>query len=374
MREKNVGKKNRHSDKFMPFRVHSSQLKVSRCSLSAAGSFNPNEEPNMQCRVSVILPNHNGAKTIGLCLEALLASEHDSYEIIVVDDCSTDDSVAIISKYPCRLIRMPEHCGAAAARNRGALNSNGEILFFTDADCLVLPNTLSLAEKEIIKAEPKTIIGGTYTCRPHDKGFFNLFQSVFIHYSELKNPDAPDYIATHAMALTAATFKNSGGFKEDFLPILEDVEFSHRMKQRGCRLRMAPEILVRHIFDFSLARSMGNGYRKAKFWTRYSSMKGDLFADSGTASCELKASVVLFHMMVLLTIGWLLLPDAIPPAPILVLFFINLLICQRMLELYYSTGGVMLAFGAAAYYTLLYPMAVGTGVLAGFLSRKKISL
>ncbi|MBU0480544.1 MAG: glycosyltransferase [Proteobacteria bacterium] len=326
-----------------------------------------------ECRVSVIVPNHNGAETIALCLEALLASHHDSYEIIVVDDCSSDNSVAIIKEYPCRLIRMDAHGGAAAARNLGARNSRGRTLFFTDSDCLVLPETLTLAEQAVLLAEPHTIIGGTYTCRPHDPGFFSLFQSVFIHYSELKNPENPDYIATHAMALDASTFRNSGGFREDFLPILEDVEFSHRLKQQGCRLRMRPEILVRHFFGFSLASSMANGYRKAKFWTRYSLLHKDLLTDSGTASFELKISVILFHVFALLAVGWLLMPDAIPPAALLVPLFINLLVCQGMLELFHATGGMKLALGAASYFTLLYPLAVGAGALTGIAFRGQTS-
>lgn len=323
-----------------------------------------------QCRISVIVPNYNGASTIGLCLEALLASVHKSYEIIVVDDGSTDNSVDIISQYPCCLVRLPEHAGAAAARNVGAQNSNGEILFFTDADCLVLPDTLGVAEHAIDKADPETIIGGTYTRKPFDKGFFSIFQSVFIHYSELKNPDNPDYVATHAMAVTATTFKSSGGFNEN-VPILEDVEFSHRMKRKGAHLRMTPNLLVRHIFNFSLIRSMRNGYRKSKFWARYSLMNRDLFADSGTASFELKASVLLFHMLILHSLGWIMLPGVIPAAAILVLVFINILVCHRMLGLFYSSGGVLLSIKAAGYFMLVYPMAVSAGIFSGLLSRKQ---
>jgi len=47
-----------------------------------------------------------------------------------------------------------------------------------------------------------------------------MFQSVFINYFELKRPEAPDYIATHAMAINAGTFRKSGGFPAEFLPCL----------------------------------------------------------------------------------------------------------------------------------------------------------
>ncbi len=55
--------------------------------------------------ISVIIPNRNGAATIGKCLTAVLDSRHDNFEVIVVDDGSGDDSVEIIKCFPCRLIR-----------------------------------------------------------------------------------------------------------------------------------------------------------------------------------------------------------------------------------------------------------------------------
>ncbi len=326
-------------------------------------------KPGEKKSISVIIPNRDGAETIGHCLEALFASTHDSFEVVVVDDCSGDNSVSIIKKFPCKLIELTHHAGAAVARNHGANNSLGEILFFTDADCLVLPETLTLAENGARKEGPRVIIGGTYTCRPFDHGFFSLFQSIFINYSELKRTEDPDYIATHAMAIHASTFRAAGGFREDFLPILEDVEFSHRLRRTGYRLRMANRLLVRHIFNYSLAESFRNGYAKAKFWVRYSILNRDLFNDSGTASYELKTNVLLFHVLLLLFLAWMVFPGAIPPTFLLVLLYINLLANHRLLHLFFKTGGFVFAVPASLYYLLVYPLAVGTGVVAGFLGQ-----
>ena len=95
--------------------------------------------------ISVIVPTHNGEKTIGRCLEAAFASQYSNFEIIVIDDCSSDGSAAVIAKYPCRLIRLSEHGGASKARNTGAQNAEGELLFFIDSDCLLQPDTLTMA-------------------------------------------------------------------------------------------------------------------------------------------------------------------------------------------------------------------------------------
>lgn len=320
-----------------------------------------------------MIPNRNGAETIGHCLEALLASKHDSFEVVVVDDCSADNSVQIIKKFPCKLIELTSHAGAAAARNRGVNNSRGDIIFFTDADCLVLPDTLQMVEKAARKHGPQVIVGGTYTCRPFDHSFFSMFQSVFINYSELKKAAAPDYIATHAMAIHAATFRATGGFQED-VPILEDVEFSHRLRRAGYRLRMADRLLVRHIFNYSLAKSFRNAYIKAKFWVKYSISNRDLYSDSGTASLELKINVLLFPLLLLLLFAWLSFPGIIPPAALLLLLSINLLTNHRLLALFFKTGGLVFAAQAGLYYMLAYPLAVGTGALAGLLGRRNLPI
>ena len=201
--------------------------------------------------ISVIIPNRNGAATLEKCLEAAFASRYGDFEVIVVDDASGDDSIAVIERFPCRLIRLAQHGGAAKARNTGARHSRGDVLFFTDADCLLQPDSLAIAGETLARAGPDAVAGGTYTPLPHDRRFFSIFQSAFIHYCETKNPQRPDYLATHALAIPARIFRQSEGFREEFLPILEDVEFSHQLRRMGYSLVMNPALQVQHIFDFS---------------------------------------------------------------------------------------------------------------------------
>jgi glycosyltransferase involved in cell wall biosynthesis len=317
----------------------------------------------MEHFVSVIIPNYNGSATIEKCLHAACSSDYARFEVIVVDDCSTDNSTEVIRKYPCTLVKLDRHSGAARARNRGALQSNGDILFFTDADCLLATDTLSLAVRSI-QGRENSVIGGTYTRIPYDETFFSTFQSAFVNYFETKK-NTPDYVATHAMVITRELFRKTGGFSEDFLPILEDVEFSHRLRRSGCSLVVDPLILVRHIFNFTLLKSLGNAFRKSMFWTEYSLRNRDLLADSGTASRELKANVVSFYLSVLL----LSLSYSSGKALLLLPFVIalNLFSSRGLLRSFHRARGFSFAAGATAYYSMLYPVAVGSGVLAGAL-------
>ena len=285
----------------------------------------------------------------------------------MVDDGSDDDSVEIIKRFPCTLIPLAQHAGASHARNTGAKHSHGEILFFTDADCLLREDTLSRVRRGLSAAGPDVVLGGTYTPQPYDKDFFSRFQSIFIHHSETKNPLHPDYVATHAMAIKAGTFHNSGGFAENIGPILEDVEYSHRLRRSGITLIMDPALHVQHIFNFTLFKSLCNAVRKTRYWMVYSLTNRDLFVDSGTASLELKFNVSTFFICILM----LLLAFTLGMGTvnlfggIALLMGTNAVINRRLIKAFYAANGSLFSLGAALYYLGVYPLAVGVGAIAG---------
>jgi len=321
----------------------------------------------MDSLVSVIIPNRNGADTIGNCLAAALASQHANFEIVVVDDASEDNSIMVIERYPCKLVRLPQHGGAARARNAGASHCRGQILFFTDADCLLQPDTLALAAAALAVEGSNAIIGGTYTPAPYDRRFFSRFQSIFINYFETRHAPAADYIATHALAMDASVFRRNRGFAEDVRPILEDVEFSHRLRRAGCRLVMNPAIQVQHIFDYSLPRSLRNAFVKSVYWTDYAIGNSDLLADSGTASVGLKLNVLIFAGNAGLLSAFVLTGNMILLAFMALALAFNLFVNRGLLRAYCRAEGLGFTLLATLYYLLLYPLAVGAGAGAGML-------
>lgn len=327
------------------------------------GCYNTSVKP----LISVVIPNRNGRTTIGRCIEAALASEYPAFEVIVADDCSDDGSCEIISRYPCRLIRMEKHCGAGKARNAGASAASGEILFFTDADCLIRPDTLVIAGRALADCGPGAVIGGTYTSEPADSRFFSRFQSVFVNYSETRSLESPDYIAGHALAMYSADFRESGGFPEDMLPILEDVAFSHRLRQQGYSLRVVRGLVVRHIFDYSLFRSMRNAWRKSRHWTAYSLANRDILANSGTASAELKINVLAYCIMALLVPAWLFSGRSVFLYSLSAAAILDLWLSRGFIRALYRTGGTLFAFLSTMYYMLLYPAPIAAGAAAGLL-------
>jgi len=99
--------------------------------------------------ISVIVPTFNRQKTISYCLTSVLAQTYNNLEVIVVDDCSTDNTVAIINDFPdsrLRCIVLEKNSGAQAARNRGIIAAKGEWIAFQDSDDEWLPEKL---EKQV---------------------------------------------------------------------------------------------------------------------------------------------------------------------------------------------------------------------------------
>lgn len=321
----------------------------------------------MDVLISVIIPNRNGAATIGKCLAAAGASQHGNFEVIVVDDASEDNSIEIIARYPCKLVCLEQHGGAARARNAGAGISRGRMLFFTDADCLLRPDTLALAAGTLAVEGSNAIVGGSYTPQPYDRRFFSRFQSIFINYFETRHAPAADYIATHALAMDASVFHRNRGFAEGVRPILEDVEFSHRLRRAGCRLVMNPAIQVQHVFDYSLMRSLRNAFIKSLYWTGYAIANRDLLGDSGTASAGLKLNVLVFAGNAGLLCAFFLTEEMILLALAALALVFNLFVNRGLLLAYHRAQGPGFALMATLYYLMLYPVAVGAGACAGML-------
>ena len=319
----------------------------------------------MKHLISIIIPNYNGSRMIGKCLESIFAFIDDDWEVIVVDDCSEDSSIDIIGKYPCRLIQLEKHAGASAARNAGAFSSKGDVLFFIDADCLLKDDTLLIIRNHLSSQPADVVIGGTYTPVPQDPGFFSQFQSAFINYFETKNSSNPDYLATHALVINAGTFRKLGGFTENFLPILEDVDFCHRLRRAGYRLIMDPDLQVRHIFNHSFMRSIQNAEKKARYWTTYSLVNRDLFADSGTASREIKLNGVAWLATVVLAFLFLISGQREFLLPLPLLWASGVFVNRYLFKAFYKAGGVFFALMAGTYYVIVYPAAVWLGAVKG---------
>jgi len=214
-------------------------------------------------KVSIIIPVHNGEKTIKNCLKSIYESSYNDFEVIVVDDASTDSTPQIAKTFPCKVINLKENKGPATARNLGAKNAEGEILLFIDADVVIKNNTL---EKIITNFKTLTEISAVQGVYAHQAYLPNLPTLYKQYHHHLKFKKASKFLnstSTFCLAVKKKEFKSIGGFDEGFSPTsaAEDVELGLRLNNAGCKIYLNKKIKVTHLKKHSLKSLLTANFR-----------------------------------------------------------------------------------------------------------------
>lgn len=214
--------------------------------------------------ISVIIPVYNGEATIGALLESLAANDHKDYEIIVVDDGSTDRTREITSKHRARLASTGGRRGPAVGRNIGAKEARGDVFLFLDADTITRPDLLShIAQR--FETEPLLVaIVGYYDKQPQNPGRFARYKALMVHHW-FKNAKIMESFETCCGAIRKQAFFKAGGFDESYTDAdVEDYEFGYRVMEQG-PIQVDHRMIVGHNFP-SFSKNFRNYYRRSKLW------------------------------------------------------------------------------------------------------------
>jgi glycosyltransferase involved in cell wall biosynthesis len=219
---------------------------------------------SLPLKISVVIPVHNGGQTLGKCLEALHRSNYPPYEIIVVDDCSTDDSFDVASRFSCRVSKLEERQGAAKAKNRGATRATGDVVFFTDADVLVEEDTLSLIADDLANPRISGVVGLLSTELGYSN-FSSQYKNLWMHYTYARLPCYVGVFYTSAAAIRTAVFRQTTGFDENYrgASVTEDTEFGQRLLTAGHKIYLDKRLAVKHLKYYSLADIVRTDFRRS---------------------------------------------------------------------------------------------------------------
>ena len=205
--------------------------------------------------ISIVIPTYNASGFMPGLLESIFNQALHNMEVIVVDDCSTDNTVEIAKQYPVRVIQMEANGGPARARNRGVREAAGDIIFFLDSDVLVLDGTIKEVEEYFQKNPDAQCIIGICATTPLNSGFVPTYMAMFeyIHligqqYSKVS------VFAPRCGAIKKDFFLAIGGYNEQYKGAdVEDFELARRINKKDCII-LNPKLLVRHQFaDFRQA-------------------------------------------------------------------------------------------------------------------------
>jgi GT2 family glycosyltransferase len=218
--------------------------------------------------LSVIVPVKNGHTYLPRMLDALRRSElpRESWELIIVDDGSTDDTVSIASEQADLVIRLPGPSrGPGYARNRGVERARGDCVVFLDADVLVRPDTLSRIAATMSTRTDVASVFGAYCDEPEAAGVVSKYRNLLHHYTHLQEPGEAQTFWAGCGCVRRDVFIAVGMYDEWRFsrPQIEDVELGYRMSAHGHRILLQPDIQVTH-----LKRWTFRGMLKADFMDR----------------------------------------------------------------------------------------------------------
>lgn len=219
--------------------------------------------------ISVIIPCYNAAKTIAVQLEALANQTwRSSWEIIVVDNGSTDDSVAIVEKYQkqlpsLRLIQASDRPGAAHARNAGAKVATGQALLFCDADDRVEPGWLTAMGEALLKHD---FVAGRFDYTQLNEPWLvnsSIFQVQKTGLLQYEFPPYLPFAGSGNLGIKKALHEAIGGFNKDLI-YAEDTDYCFRVQLTGTQLHFiadaVTQIRLRHTFK--------EIYKQGKNWAK----------------------------------------------------------------------------------------------------------
>jgi GT2 family glycosyltransferase len=195
---------------------------------------------------SVVVCTHNGARTIRETLDGLRRLEYPNYEVIVVDDGSTDDTARVVAEYAdVRLIRTANR-GLSAARNTGLAAAAGEIVAYIDDDAWPDEHWLMYLADAFARGD-HAAVGGPNIAPPGDG---------LVAECVSRAPGGPthvlltDRVAEHIpgcnMAFRAERLRAVGGFDEQFRIAGDDVDVCWRLQERGWTLGYTAAAMVWH--------------------------------------------------------------------------------------------------------------------------------
>lgn len=211
--------------------------------------------------ISIIIPTHNRRDILRRCLAAATSQDYPNFEVIVVDDGSTDGTGEMVRReFPAvRYIRQEPNRGPAAARNRGIEAASGEIIAFTDDDCLLPPDFLSRLANGYRRYPEVAGVGG-YLEAPDallQTNPFARYEAYVTHQVYHAGPE--EYLGgfecpaggTNSMSYRKAVLLEVGGFDESFpYAAGEDADLKWRVVQRGYRLLYIP-VKVIHLQPYT---------------------------------------------------------------------------------------------------------------------------
>lgn len=213
-------------------------------------------------KVSVVIPVKNSAKTIGNCLAALYLNNNVDFETLVVDDGCTDNTIDIVSKYKCSVLKNNVYSGVSGARNAGAFVANGDVLVFIDSDIVVSKDALLRISERIQSTDA---VVGILSKNIRYNNFSSQHKNLWMNYTFNKLADNISLIFSSVAAIKRDIFLKHGGFDVNYMsPNVEDNELGIRLRDAGYSIILDKDLQVEHLKKYTFLSLLKTHYSRTK--------------------------------------------------------------------------------------------------------------
>jgi GT2 family glycosyltransferase len=198
--------------------------------------------------VSVVVPVHRGGETFRRCLESLRALDPHPREVIVAVDGADETACSLAAEYGARVTPFPVRSGPARARNVGARESSGDILFFVDADVELRPDAIARVGAEFRQDPGVAAVFGSYDDDPAERNLLSQYKNLQHHWIHQTGREEAFTFWAGCGAVRREVFEAVGGFDEAYEhPSVEDIELGYRIRAAGRRIRLLKDLQCKHL-------------------------------------------------------------------------------------------------------------------------------
>jgi GT2 family glycosyltransferase len=313
--------------------------------------------------VSVIVPVHQDGDSFRRCVSSLVKATPQPEEVLLISDGAGDSIKILAAEFGYRCLQNPSGNGPAKARNFGASNARGDLLFFVDSDVVIRQDSVARVLSAFAEDPHTSAIIGSYDDEPAEPNFLSQYKNLFHHYVHQNSNEEASTFWGACGAIRRQVFMESGGFDESYRrPCIEDIEYGYRLRKSGHRIRLLKTLQCKHL----------------KRWTVLSLLKSDLL-DRATPWTELifrdrmlindlnlrlsnRLSVALVFLSICLLVAGIWHP--LLAAVALVLLAVVLIVNSPLYGFFFSRRKLLFMLGVIPWH-IIYCLCCSLGFVAG---------
>ena len=326
-------------------------------------------------KISIIIPVYNSSLTLKECMDAVFNSNFKNFEVIVISDNSSDNSVRIAEKYKCKILELPENKGPSFARNEGVKEATGDILLFLDSDVVIKKDALNHINENFLD-NAVDAIQGIYSHKPTYKNMATQYQQSYtLYYIWPESKKYASTLSTCCFAIRKKIFSEFKGFDTNIKrATCEDEIFGYELINKGYKILILRDLNVEHRVHYTIKHFIKRTFNRytshMKFYLR---SKAYIDKIKQTNYLKVLAGIPILGLIMLSIFLTLFFANKVILLIFLILNIIFLLLHRDFIRFVGRTKGIHKALGITAIcYLDTFMMLTGMffGILSYYLGKK----